>query len=309
MELPSDDALRFLVSSYARMRRAYGELFPEPILLQPTGEHFPDEFAHTPEGVANVLARVKSYAPLSDDLPVDLAFSEPDEQQAGGGGCGSGACAPGAGPKDVARGGVVETKKGYAVVVDVRDVGEPSLLVGSLARSVAMIVLAEGDEEIPDGDVPAMAEVLACAMGFGVILAQSSSVYKKGCGGMRVHAGTHLGVADLAVLLALYTRVEGAKPSAARAHLPVTQTEAFDEALKWVDSNGELVDQLREMPEVLEDGVFEVRKSVGFFGRLFGKKSPKLDEPVQSARTVRTEAEQRRLEEAKRLVEEALAEE
>jgi hypothetical protein len=310
MELPSEDALRFLVSSYARVRADLGELLEEPPLVLPTGEFFPDEFDKTPEGVANVMLRVKSYTPLSDDLPVDLAFTEPDEQ-AGGGGCGTGGCAPGAGPKDVARGGAIETDRGYAVVVDVRDVAEPSLLVASLARSAAGIVLAEGEVDLPEGDVPAASEVLATAMGFGVILAQGACVYKKGCGGMRMHRGTHLGVDEHAVLLALFTRVEGKKPSAARSHLDTTQAEAFDEALKWVDSNHELVERLRDDPELLVDGLFEMKKSAGLLGRIFGKKkSPRPDDaPAPSARTQRSEAEQRRLDEARRLVEEALAEE
>ncbi len=310
MELPSDDALRFLVSSYARMREAFGELIDEPTLLQPNGEHFPDEFAPTPDGVANVMLRVKSYAPLSDDLPLDVAFTEPDES-AGGGGCGTGGCAPGAGPKDVARGGAVETKRGYAVVVDVRDVGEPSLLVASLARSVATVVLAEGEAYVDPADVPAMAEVLGAAMGFGVLLTQGACVYKKGCGGMRMHRGTHLTVEEHAVLLALFCRVEGKKPSAARAHLATTQSEAFDEAMRWVDSNPDLAERLRETPEVLVDGHFEVRETKGFLTRLFGKKkTPKLDDaPAPVARTARSEAEQRRLDEARRLVDEALAEE
>src|SRR5580693_5621667 len=44
MELPSDDSLRWIVGTYARVRSACGEALGAPALVQPTGEFFPDEF-------------------------------------------------------------------------------------------------------------------------------------------------------------------------------------------------------------------------------------------------------------------------
>ncbi len=57
--------------------------------------------------------------------------------------------------------------------------------------------------------------------------------------------GTQLGVAATAVSLALFLRVHDVKPGAARRHLETTQREAFDEALRWVDSNVKIVSALR----------------------------------------------------------------
>jgi hypothetical protein len=76
MELPGEDTLRFVVTSYARVREAFAELLGGSALLQPTGEYFPDEVEASPEGVRRVLERVRSYAPLSGNLPLELGFVE-----------------------------------------------------------------------------------------------------------------------------------------------------------------------------------------------------------------------------------------
>jgi hypothetical protein len=125
-----------------------------------------------------------------------------------------------------------------------------------------------------------------------------------------MHQGTFLGVEELATLLALYTRVHGVKPSAARAHLETTQREAFDVALRWVDSNDALVEALRDAPHTLSDGVFAMEPTKGLLGRLFGRRS--AGEPAVpargAARRERTPEEERRLREARALVDEALDE-
>jgi hypothetical protein len=306
MDLPSEDTLHFLVTKYAHMRANYGELLSALPLLEPTGEFFPDEFERTAEGVDTLLRRVASYSPLSSDLPLEVVFNEPEGESAGGG-CGTGGCSTKGDIKAVARGSVLETPDGYAVVVDVRDVGDSDLLVASLSRSVAMTVLAEAEEDMTADEAPVFAEILAVAMGHGVLLTQAACVYKKGCGGMKMHQGTHLGVAEHAALLALHLRVTGTAVRAAKGHLPITQREAFEAALAWVDSNQPIVDRLREAPELLAAGAFSFEKTKGFFGRLFGKKSSDEVRITPKAKAQRSEAELRRLAEAKALVEEALA--
>jgi len=306
MDLPSEDTLHFLVTKYAHMRAEYGELVAALPLLEPTGEYFPDEFERSAEGVATLLKRVVSYSPLSADLPLEIVFNEPEGENAGGS-CGTGGCSTKGEVKAVARGSVMETPDGYAVVVDVRDVGDSDVLVASLSRSVCMAVLAEGEEDMSAAEAPVFSEILGVTMGHGVLLTQAACIYKKGCGGMKMHQGTHLGVAEHAVLLALHLRVTGTGVRAAKAHLPITQREAFEAALAWVDSNQPIVDRLREAPELLASGAFSFEKTKGFFGRLFGKKSGDEVRITPKAKTQRSEAELRRLAEAKALVEEALA--
>ncbi len=310
---PNDAALRSIVAHLAHLRRAYGEVFADPDLVEPTGDYFPDEFTRDPEGVERLLGRMRTYAPLSADVRIDLAFLEPEATS--GGGCGSGACGSGAAAKDVARGGAVEAELGYGALVHVADTGDPALLTASLARSLGRIVLFEADEELDPHDEGPLAELTAVACGLGLILLLGACVYKKGCGGVKRHQGTFLGIEELALALAFFVRLEDKKPGVVRRHLEVTQREAFDEALTFVDSQPKLVRTLREAPELLEDGVFSLEAPRGLLSRLLsrvrdGDAKDASAIAVESARPARkrTEQELRRLAETKALVDEALQE-
>jgi hypothetical protein len=171
------------------------------------------------------------------------------------------------------------------------------------------MVLGEAGEDVGEHERLATAEIAATLCGFGLLLLSGACVYTKSCGGLRAHQGTQLDVPSSAIALALFLRLHDVKPAAARRHLDTTQREAFDEALRWVDSKTALLEALRVHPESLADGVFPVEETKGIFARLFGAKPAPLPEvlaaPV-SKRRVRSEAEERRLAEDKALVEEAL---
>ncbi len=311
MELPKDDAIKFLVASYAGLLARHGEAFEGVELVTPTAEHFPDEFARDAESVEILLQRMASYAPLDDEMELEVGFYEPEGDDAGGKSCSSGACATPAQRTRVD--GVEATKRGYRVPLNVMDTGHPTTLTTSLARSIGAIVLAEAEEEIPRRDLGAMSEVAAVACGLGPLLLAGSHLYRKGCSGASVQVNTALDVSELAVLVALACAVNGWKPRAVAAHLAPTQAELFDEAVTWVSSNERIVDALKSAPETLEDGVMELAPARSFLGRLFGgKKKPAVMDlgsaPV-AKRRVRSEEEERRLAEAKALVDEALAEE
>lgn len=307
----SEEALRTIVSHLAHMRAEYGEVLGEADLVEPNGDYFPDEFALEPKAIHQLLLRVMSYAPLSADLDVELAFVEPEGESAGGG-CGSGACGTGGGVKEVARGGAVETEDGYGVLVVATDVGEPKLLTTTLARSVGRLVLFEADEKVDPRLEGALSELTAIASGLGLLLLNGACVYKKGCGGMKRHQGTFLSVEETATALALFVRAWDKKPGTVRKHLQVTQREAFDAALSFVDSQPKLVRALTEDPESLADGIFLLEEKKGFLSRLLSSKKSDDDEmpvalPARPAKQ-RTPEELRRLAEAKALVEEALQE-
>lgn len=308
MELPSDDALRFLVSRYAHLLAEHGEVFEGVELVTPTGEHFPDAFAKDPESVGHLLRRMMSYAPLDEDLVVHLAFVEP-EAEAEGKSCSSGACGTG-GASSARIDGVEESRGSYRAFVNVTDVGHPVTLTTSLARSVGAIVLAEAEEEIERATVGAMSEIAAAATGLGVLLLAGSHVYRKGCSGASVQQHTTLSVSELAVLTALFCAVNDVKPRVVRAHLATTQAEAFDDAVAWVDTNDHLVKALRTTPETLVGGLFSMERTRGFLSRLFKKKADDmpLGVAVSKPARVRTPDEERRLAEARALVDEALSE-
>jgi len=249
------------------------------------------------------------YAPLSEDLEIGLGFIQPDGEVSGGG-CGSGACGTG-GLKEIARGGAVETEDGYAALVHVQDVGDPVILTTALARAAGRIVLFEADEDVDARDEGPLAELTAIASGLGLLLLNGACVYKKGCGGMKRHQATFLDIEEIALALALFVRTTDKKPGVVRRHLEITQREAFDAALAWVDGQPSLVQALASRPETLEDGVFAFEEKKGLLSRLFSRKSSD-DElgavvPSRPPRE-RSPEELRRIAEAKALVEEALSE-
>ncbi|MCL2725812.1 MAG: hypothetical protein FWD69_15400 [Polyangiaceae bacterium] len=293
------------------MRSAYAEVLSDPDLVEPTADYFPDAFAVDPKGIAGLVQRMVTYVPLSSDLGIDVVFVESEGASAGS--CG-GCCSPNEGSKKVASmAGAAETEDGYAVILDVGSVSDPTLLTTAIARALGRIVLYEAGEHVDPRIEGALAELTAVACGLGVLVLNGSCIYKKACSGMRQHQGTFLSTEEIALAVALFICATHKKPSSVRKHLPVTQKEAFDAALAWVDGQPRLLRALIESPETLTDGLFDLEEKKGLFARLFASKSAGADDtPSAESFSVqpktRTEEERRRLAEAKALVDEALDE-
>jgi hypothetical protein len=303
MDLPDDETLRFIVSTYARLRAAHGESIGEPTLLQPTAQFFPDEFRSDAPSVASLLRRMIGYAPLAGDLTVEVALLAPDEPH--GGGCGSIACGSGGGAGSIAL-DAEEIEAGYRVSVPVTHLGNADVLTASLARSVGALVLHEAGEPAESKT----SEIAAVTCGFGVLLVNGAAVWAKSCGGLRMARATVLAVDELAVVLAIFVAVHRRKASEARKHLGATQREAFDLAHDWVESNPTLVDMLRARPAMLEAGLFDMEPLRGALGRWLHKRGLERQARSQAApsRPAMTDERRRRLEEARALVDEALGE-
>jgi hypothetical protein len=302
MDLPSDAALRSIVRTYARLRARYGVAIGAPRLVEPTGEFFPDEFRLDATSVERLLRRIIGYSPVADDVGIELAFVAPEG--GAGGGCGSAACGPGG--SAVAR-PVQELDDGYRVFIATADVANPDLLTTSLARAVGALMLAEaGEEAVVAGDE----EIAAVACGFGVLLVNGASVWAKSCGGLRMAQATRLAVEELAVGLALFLAVHDVKTSGT-AHLGATQREALDGATSWVESNPALIEALRDRPEWLETGLFDLEPVRGLLGRWMHKRKvdKELRAPAAPRRAPLSDDKRRRLEEARALVDEVLGSE
>jgi hypothetical protein len=286
------------------------------VLVQPTGDFFPDEFRPDAPSVTRLLRRMMSYAPLAEDLGVELAFLEHAGDHAGG--CGSLACGSGGsgGGRAAAAGApsVEELEDHYRVFVAVNDVAQADVLTTALARNVGALVLHEAGEEVDVEELAGASEIAAVACGLGVLLANGSAVWAKSCGGLRMAQATVLPVEETAVALALFVAVHGLKASQARAHLGATQREALDLAFTWTDSNPLLVETLRDRPALLEGGAFEIEPVRGMLGRWLHKR--KLDKEMSGHVNVNvsataaapplSEEKRRRLEEARALVDEVL---
>jgi hypothetical protein len=185
-------------------------------------------------------------------------------------------------------------------------VGHSDLLTTSLARSLGGLVLHEAGIEVE----AVTSEIAAAACGLGVLLANGAAVWGKSCGGLRMASATVGSIEETAVLLALFVAVHGRKASEARAHLGATQREAFDLAHAWVESNPMLVESLRDTPELLEGGAFEVEPVRGLVGRWLHKRKidKELAAPAAAPVSSRTPEQERRFREAQALVDEVLGE-
>lgn len=312
MSEPSEASLRTLVTQIAHARAEWGEALGEVTFVEPTADYFPDEFTLSPEGVATLLERMRSYAPLSAELPLAVAFTEPEaEAEAGAscgtGGCGTGACQTGDG-SEIAGGGMLHTDDGYAVVVPVSAAKNPVLLTGALARGLGLVVLAEaGEEPEAPAERAALGELAAVSVGLGALLLGASCVYAKSCGGVKASHGTVLSTEELAWATVLAMHASGARAGNVRRHLETTQREAFDAATRWLDARPTLAAQLREAPELLATGAFDLAAEGGSLLRLWKRKESAVA-TAPAPRKERSAEEERRLAEARALVEEALAE-
>jgi hypothetical protein len=267
MDLPSEQALRRIIGRYARLHAAHGASIGRPVLVQPTGDFFPDEFRGDAPSIVRLLRRLATYAPIADDLPVEIAFAAPEDTQNGG--CGTIACCSvrdaGATSQDVE-----ETGDGYRVWLSTNTIGHPNLLTASLARSIGALVLHEAGEETSGDGAAEAAEVAAVACGFGVLLTNGAEVWGKSCGGLRMARATALTLREMAFALALFVSLHRLKPSQARAHLEATQREALQLALSFIDSNPRLVEDLRDRPALLDPDAFAIEPVRGAFGRWLG---------------------------------------
>jgi hypothetical protein len=303
MDLPDEDALRWIVKNYAGLRAAHGDALDAPALLQPTGAFFPDEFRPDAPGVARLLTRMIAYGPTTDDLPLELAFLAASGEESGG--CGSSACGSRGGGSAGIR-DVEDTGAGYRVFIAAADVGNADVLAASLARSVGALVLHEAGERVS----PEKSELAAVACGFGVLLANGAAVWAKSCGGLRMAQATVLSPEEIGVALALFASVHGTPRAEVRAHLGTTQREALELASDWVDSNPWVAEQLRDRPASLQAGAFELEPVRGAFGRWLHQR--RLGQAMRAPRPVPAapvSAERRRhLEEARALVDEAMSE-
>jgi hypothetical protein len=306
MALASPESLRHILAAMGELLSAHGASFRGRALVLPTSDFFPDAVDVSPEGVQTLLERTLQYSPLPSDVPVRVVFAEAADASAGGKSCSSGAC----GPEDAQLlPPVSETEDEYLIPVDVASVRSPTRLITALARGVGGVLLAYTDSAFEE--VAAASEIAAVLSGFGVLLLSGSNIFMKGCSGVKVHRGTSLSVRELAAATAFAALLFDDSPSKIRKYLETTQNEAFVEALAFAQQNLELVQMLREAPELIATGNFSFARPRGLFETWLKPVATHASEAgetagVRVAPKKRTEEQERRLAEARLLVEEAL---
>jgi hypothetical protein len=318
MDLPAESNLRWILDRTALLLTFGAE--PVGGLVTPTPAFFPDTFDGSPASVARLLSRVQTHAGLSK-IPsaVTIVSPEGEEQTAS---CSSGACG-GSGKIEARLDRVARHEDGsYEVKVGAGEVRQPVLLTTGLVRATACMFLTEAgayDEIEPEDREPAT-DLAAILLGFGVLIANGSYVYMKGCGGVNVHSATRMAVGEVAVALATYCRLHDVSEGTAAKHLDVTQRAHFDEAAAWAASNASVIRMLRSDREAIQKDLYSLSPSRSWLARVLGigsKKSVRASDEdlaaleqslAASSKTAkpRNAAKDKRMAELRALVDESL---
>ena len=276
MDLPAEAQIRWLL----RRTAALLQLGAEPVrgLVLPTGDFFPDTFDGTPPSLAALMRRVQAHAGLAD-LAVELAVVSP-EGEAQTVSCSSGACG-GGGKFDVSLDRVRVTEDGgYQVTIAAGEVKNPTVLTTALVRAVAFMFLNEagGYDELPPQDREPVTDLAAVLLGFGVLAANGSYIYMKGCGGVNVHSATRMPADEIGLALGLFCQLHGIPERVAAKHLELTPREHFEEGAVWSASNASTVKLLRSAPERIEKDLYTLSPARSWLARALGMGAKKKEQ-------------------------------
>jgi hypothetical protein len=268
MELPADSQLRWILRHAASLL----QLGAEPVggLIQPTADFFPDRYDGSPDSLVALTRRIQKHAGLSD-LSIELAVFTP-EGQTQTVSCSSGACG-GTGKLEARLDRVGRRDDGsYAVAVSVGELKDPVVLTTSLVRAIACMFMVEAGayEGVPPAEREPLTDLAAALLGFGVLVANGSHIYMKGCSGVQVHSATRMPVDELTVALALFCKLHDVPERAASRHLELTPREHFEEAWVWASSNASLCRMLRERPAAIEADTFSLSPARSWLSRVLG---------------------------------------
>ncbi len=268
MDLPVETQLRWILRHTARLL----QLGAEPVrgLVLPTGEFFPDRFDESPRAVAALLARVQDHAGLSH-LGVELAIVTP-EGEAQTMNCSSGACG-GTGKIEAKLDRVTRIDDGsYRVTVGAGEVKSPVVLTTGLVRAVSFMFMNEADAYAGTiaADREPLTDLAAVLLGFGVLMANGSYIYMKGCGGVKVHSATKMPVDEIALALAIFCRLHEISEGRASRSLELTPGEHFDESVVWARSNAATIRLLRKDPGAFERDEYALSPARSWLARALG---------------------------------------
>ena len=286
MDLPAELQLRWLLRRTAKLL----DLGAEPVsgLILPTGDFFPDKFDGSAGSFAALMGRIQRHAGLGD-LPVELALITP-EGDAQTVSCASGACGTG-GKIDTRLDRVSRRDDGtYVVAIGISEARNPTVLTTTLVRAVATMFMTESGayEGLIPADREPATDLAAVLLGFGVIVANGSYIYMKGCSGVSVHSATRMPVDEVTVALALFCKLHKIEGRTAARYLELTPREHLDEALVWASSNQTLVEMLREAPEAIEADKYAIAPARSWLARVLGglggkkKSEPSSDDDLDA---------------------------
>ena len=274
MELPDERTLRDLVQRYGSIIERFGDDIGQRPMVLPNGKFFPDAFTGDFPSVQRLLRRMQQHAGMSD-IPIQLGVIDPDAEEA----CGSGACGSCAAPSvspEIAAARLVDLGDGWRINIAPTEVRSPVVLTAALARALGHVFLMEetSAERPIEDPLEVTVELTTVALGLGTLLLAGSYLYQKSCGGPNVACLTALGVGELSVAFALFTKHAGHSMRAARSELDATQKEQLSETETWMLSNPQVSHLLASDPLRLALGDFQLSAPKSWVARLFSGLSP-----------------------------------
>jgi hypothetical protein len=275
MQLPPPQVTRAVVQRYARIIERYdAELGTRPMVL-PNGSYFPDRFERNEASLQKLVARMQAHAGMGD-IPITPLVVPRGAEQAALSSCSSGACGvPSTAGSGVPR--LVEQEGSWTLQIPEAELAHPIALTTNIARSLAFVFLVETQEdgEILEPPVDVTADLVAVALGFGVLMLQGSYIYAKSCGGPSIASVTKVSIGELAIAHALFAARGGHSIRTAMRELETTQRAVLDDAHALVQSNRTLVARLESDAHGIATGKFELEESKSWLSRLMGKPKPK----------------------------------
>lgn len=274
MEMPGNDAVRWLVRRYAALlAREEDPNVKHPIVL-PNGEFFPDDFDGDAGSVNLLFWRLQEHSGLTD-FDVELRFvDDGGAEPAGGGCCSGGSCGPkGGGKVSAPVPPIARMPDAYRVDVLLSQARTPVTMTAYLATALARVHIEEngGLDAWPESEWRATCELAAISLGFGVLLANASYMFSKGCGGVHVDHATTLQVTEVAVALAMFVAQQEHAGRQFVSAMDPTQRAAWGEAKMWVDSNAKIIRRLKRNPdELAKDEHLEVQEAKPWLARVLG---------------------------------------
>jgi len=319
VDFPTEERLRWILRCGAQLLAGGAE--PVSGLVLPTSKFFPDHFDGRPASINRLLERVAGHAGLGDaSLSLDIVGAEGSGDRCGSSGC----CSTGGPTPQISRVKRESTCAGdrYVVAVLPQEIGNPTVLTTAFVRAVSHIFMLEAalHEEVALPEAEVAIDLAGVLLGFGVLLANGSYIYSKGCGGVRIGSATKLPVQEIAVALAVYCRLNDVAANVLQPHLEPTPRDHFVRAIRWAKANVGVIQLMRDDPEVLQADGYALAEGRSWLAKLFGSRSkraasvptddelqkvaeslgkPKSTKPVDPAK-------EKRLEQLRELVDEAL---
>ena len=253
-ELMEQDTVEWLFDVFAWSLRNFGRdvFFNETILVVPSNKHFPGR-VNSVEGMASLIfEQVQTYAGLKH-WPCRLQdMNTIDSSPASTKLLINGALR---GKDGVAVDAVDEEHK-LLVAYNPHQISDPEAMIASYAHTLAHYLGSMAQESPPGGEDlwPHVTEIVAVFMGFGLMFANTASVYRGGgcasCYNPRAERMAFLSQDEVTYALALFCVLKGIPDKEVLANLKKHLRPVFKKAIKDIRLNTSGLHKLRAIESV-----------------------------------------------------------